>query len=163
MSTVAASTGNIRMSDLESSLEKAVSEVFSTMLNLQPIIVPCTNSAVLPLGVSAIVGFGGKLSGFLALHMSPADACFLASGMLGMGFSELDEIVSDAMGEIVNMLAGGLKKYASQTEELFKISIPSVISGNDYSTHAPKDSEQRVLQIQAGHCSIAVQLVVEHV
>jgi hypothetical protein len=67
------------------------------------------------------------------------------------------------MGEIVNMLAGGLKKFASQREELFKISIPSVISGNDYSTHSPKDSEQRVLQVQAGPCSIAVQLVVEQV
>ncbi len=162
MSTVAANMGNVTMPELESSLEKAVAEVFSTMLNLQPIIVPCTDN-VLPLGVSAIVGFGGKVSGFLALHMSPEDSCFLASGLLGMSFSELDEIVSDAMGEIVNMLAGGLKKFASQKEELFKISIPSVISGNDYSTHAPKDSEQRVLQVQAGHCSLAVQLVVEQV
>ncbi len=160
MGTVAFAVETITITELENSLEKAVKDVFSTMLNIQPVICPF-DAGALPLGIASIVGFGGKVSGFIALHMTPNDACVLAAGMLGMSFNELDEIVSDAMGEIVNMIAGGLKKNASCSGELFKISIPSVISGNDYSTHTPKCSVQRVLRIQAASCLAAVQLVVE--
>jgi len=160
MSSAALATGTVAIQDLESCLEKAVTEVISTMLNYQPVIVPCDESALIP-GVSAIVGLGGKVSGIIAIHMTAENACTLASGLLGMSFEEVDEIVADAMGEIVNMLAGGLKKHACQSEELFKISIPSVIRGNNYSTHGPKDSEQRLIGVHAGPCSLVLQLVVE--
>jgi chemotaxis protein CheX len=160
MSSVALATGGVTIRDLENSLHKAVTEVTSTMLNYQSVIVPCDESVLVP-GVSAIVGFGGKVSGALTLHISPEGACTLASGLLGMEFREVDEIVADAMGEIVNMLAGGLKKYACQTEEIFKISIPSVIRGNDYCTHVPKDFERRMLGVQAGPCSFVLQLVID--
>jgi chemotaxis protein CheX len=143
-------------------LDRAVNDVFLTMLNIQP--VPLLPEDSNPgMGVSAIIGFGGKVSGFLALHMTPQDACTLAAGMLGMDFSELDEVVSDAIGEIANMLAGSIKKYASQHEELFKISLPTVISGDSYSTHVPKCSEQRTLRVQAGSCLLGIQLVVEQI
>jgi len=160
MGSVSVAGAPVTMLDLESCLGKAVAEVLATMLNYQAIVVPRSDNRITP-GLSAIVGFGGKISGFIALHLTLEGACTLASGLLGMGFDEVDDIVSDAMGEVVNMLAGGLKKYACQSEELFKISIPSVIRGNDYSTHAPKDSEQRILSVQAGPCSLTVQLVVE--
>ena len=160
MSIVANAGEAIKMQDLEKSLEKAVAEVVSTMLNQQPIIVHLDNGITIQ-GVSAIVGFGGKVSGLIAMHLSPENACTLASGLLGMSFEEVDEIVSDAMGEIVNMLAGAMKKHACQSEELFKISIPSVVYGNHYSTHAPKDSERRLIGVQAGPCSLAIQLVIE--
>ena len=160
MNSVALATGAVTMEDLDASLQKATHEVVSTMLNYQPVIVPCDMSVLVP-GVSAIVGFGGKVSGALALHIGPESACTLASCLLGMSFGEVDEIVADAMGEIVNMLAGGLKKYACQTEELFKISIPSIIFGHDYSTHMLKDFEKRTLAVQAGPCSFVLQLVID--
>jgi chemotaxis protein CheX len=159
MATVVLASGTVTMQDLENGLKKAVSEVVSTMFNYQPIIYPCHDIGCL--GLSAFVGFGGRLSGVLALHISPANACVLASGLLGMSFEEADEVVFDAMGEVVNMLAGGLKKNVCQNEELFKISIPSVVSGNDYSTHVPKNSKQLLFGVEAGPCSLTVQLVVE--
>jgi chemotaxis protein CheX len=158
--TSGTAAGSINAYDLENGLAKAVTDVISTMLNCPPLVVSSDSSIIVP-GLSAIVGFGGKISGFIALHITPENACALATGLLGMVCTEVDEIVSDAMGEVVNMLAGGLKKHASRNEELFKISIPSVIRGNDYSTHALQNSEQRVLGVQADACSLAVQLVVE--
>jgi chemotaxis protein CheX len=159
MAAVAFANGTVTMQDLENGLKEAVTEVILTMFNYQPIIYPCRD--VDYPGLSAFVGFGGRLSGVLALHINPENACVLASGLLGMSFEEADDVVFDAMGEVVNMLAGGLKKNVCHTEELFKISIPSVVSGKDYSTHVHKNSEQLVLGVQAGPCSLTVQLVVE--
>jgi CheY-specific phosphatase CheX len=146
--------------DLRKGLEIAVTEVFSTMFNFQPVLVLCNDSIVNP-GVSAIIGFGGKVSGLIMLHINPKDACVLASRLLGMSFDDVDEIVMDAMGETVNMFAGGLKKYISKSEEMFKISIPSVICGNDYLTYVPKYSQKHVLAVQAEPCSLRVQMIIE--
>lgn len=84
----------------------------------------------------------------------------MAESLLGMSFDHVDEIVADAMGETVNMLAGGLKKFASHSEDIFKISVPSIVYGTDYSTHAPKNSERVNLGVRAGGCYFMVQLVV---
>lgn len=149
----------VSMQELEAGLERALNEITTTMLSCDSVIIPPSQVDVFPPGLSAVVGFGGKISGFIAIHLSPHSACTLASSLLGMSFEEMDEMVADAMGEIVNMLAGGLKKSISQDEDMFKISIPSIVYGVDYSTHTPKNAEQVSLGVRAGDCSFSVQLV----
>ncbi|MDD1749399.1 MAG: chemotaxis protein CheX [Methanothrix sp.] len=159
MSIAVMSQKGITIHDLEIGLEKALKEITTTMFNCTSQITPPDNVDVVAPGISAIVGFGGKISGFIAMHLSPKDACTLAEGLLGMKFEAVDEIVADAMGEMVNMLAGGLKKFTCQSEDLFKISVPSIVHGTDYSTHAPKNSERLAIGVHAGDCSFTVQLV----
>jgi chemotaxis protein CheX len=149
----------ITLQHLELGLERALKEIATTMLNCDSQILPSEEVSVQVPGISAIIGFGGKISGFIAMHLSPESACMLAESLLGMSFDHLDEIVADAMGELVNMLAGGLKKFTSGSEDLFKISIPSIIYGTDYSTHAPKNSERVIVGVKAGACVFTVQLV----
>jgi chemotaxis protein CheX len=145
--------------DLEMGLEKALNEITTTMFGCGSKVMPRDQAAAIPPGLSAIVGFGGKLSGFVAIHLSPQNACVLAGQLLGMGFEAVDEIVADAMGEMVNMIAGGLKKHAGRDEDLFRISIPSIVYGTDYATHAPKDAARLLLGVETGNCSFALQLV----
>jgi chemotaxis protein CheX len=149
----------VSMQELETGLERALKEITTTMLNCESEIIPLSDVEAYPPGLSAVVGFGGKISGFVAIHLSPHSACTLASNLVGMEFQEMDEMVADAMGEIVNMLAGGLKKSVSKDEDLFKISVPSIVYGDEYSTHTPKSAEKVCLGIQAGICSFSVQLV----
>jgi len=160
MSVVGVTDGTVPVKDLEVSLGHALEEVVTTMLNQQPIVVRAENLHFSP-DLSAIVGFGGKISGFLAVHTTSEGACMVASALLGMSFEIVDETVSDAMGELVNVLAGSVKKHASGDQELFKISVPSIICGTQYSTHAPKHAQQLILGIKAGPCSFLVQLVIE--
>jgi chemotaxis protein CheX len=152
----------ITLHELEGSLERAIKEITTTMFNCESELISPDKVEIVPPGLSAIVGFGGRISGFIAIHLSPRSACTLAANMLGMTFDEMDDIVADAMGEMVNMLAGGVKKFASQDEDLFKISVPSIVYGNDYSTHAPKNSERLLLGIQTEFCTFSVQLVFAH-
>ncbi len=159
MSSEVVSGQRISKEELEASLKRALREIITTMFNCDVKILPVEEVDIIPPGLSAIVGFGGKISGYVAIHLSPHSACVLASNLLGMKFDEMDEIVADAMGEMVNMLAGSLKKYASRNEDLFKISIPSIVYGRDYSTHAPKNAERLAVGVQAGGCSFEAQLV----
>lgn len=145
------------LSDLQKNLKYALNDVFGTMLGRSPEIF---DEAELVTGLSAIVGFGGNISGFLALHSKPENACEMAGVMLGMRFSAVDDIVCDAMGEVVNMLAGGLKKYSSSNGELFKVSIPSIVWGSSYSTCAPRNSEQVLIGVKSFDSLFTVQLVV---
>ena len=150
---------DVDIQEMEICLEKAIREITTTMFDSNSEIIPFDSVASIPPGLSAIVGFGGKISGNISIHLSPESACALASNMLGMEFSEIDEIVADAMGEMVNMLAGGVKKYACRYEDLFKISVPSIVYGKDYSTRAPKVSERVLMGIKTGDCTYSIQLI----
>jgi chemotaxis protein CheX len=159
MNAQAAAERVIGIQGLELCLEKAINEIATTMLNCSSEIIPYESVEIVPPGLSAIVGFGGKISGFIAINLSPSSACTLAANMLGMEIREMDDIVADAMGEIVNMLAGGMKKNACEYEDLFKISIPTIVYGSDYSTHAPKNSQRLFMGIKTDFCAFSVQLV----
>ena len=143
--------------DLKKNLKYSLADVFGTMLGRSP---EFCEDIQLVTGLSAIVGFGGNMSGFLALHSKPENACDIAGGMLGMHFPAVDDLVCDAMGEVVNMLAGSLKKYSSTYGELFKISIPTIVWGSSYSTHSPKNSEQILVGVKSGASIFTVQLVI---
>jgi chemotaxis protein CheX len=158
MSAAVVNLNSVTIQELESSLEKALKEISETMLQCECRIVPYDCIEVIPPGLSAIVGFGGKISGFIATHMSPKSACLLAECLLGMSFDDVDDIVADAIGEIVNMLAGGVKKHMSENEDLFKISVPSIVYGTDYATHAPRNAEKVSIGVQTGTCSFSVQI-----
>ena len=152
----------IDIHEMEDCLEKAIKEITTTMFDCNSDIIPFECVDLIPPGLSAIVGFGGKISGNISIHLSPDSACTLASNMLGMEIKEMDDIVADAMGEMVNMLAGGMKKYACRHEDLFKISVPSIIYGSDYSTHSPKDSERLLMGIKTGSSTYSIQLIFIH-
>ena len=145
--------------EMEDCLEKAIREITTTMFDCDSEIIPFESVDLIPPGLSAIVGFGGKISGNISMHLSPENACALASNMLGMEINEMDDIVADAMGEMVNMLAGGMKKYACRHEDLFRISVPSIVYGSDYSTHSPKDSERLLMGIKTGSSTYSLQLI----
>jgi chemotaxis protein CheX len=160
MAATSPTTPSLNLHDFRRALEWSLADVFATMFNQQVEVVPHEDVAEVS-GLSAIIGFGGKFSGFLALHLSAETACKIAEGLLGMPFDKVDDTVCDAVGEVANMLAGGLKKNVSRTEELFKLSIPSIIDGNEYSTRAPSDAERLMLGVSAGNSRFKARLVVE--
>jgi chemotaxis protein CheX len=160
MQTAASTQATITIHDFRRGLEWSLQDVFATMFNQKAEVTVADDRADVS-GISAIVGFGGKVSGFLALHMSAESACSIAQGLLGMEFAFVDDTVCDAIGELVNMLAGGLKKNLSRSEELFKLSIPSIINGNEYRTHAPSEAVKMTLGVDTGSSAFKARLVVE--
>ena len=59
--------------------------------------------------MTAVVGFGGLLSGACVFRSGGSAAMKIAAHMTGMEFEEIDDTVKDGIGEICNMLAGAWK------------------------------------------------------
>ncbi len=154
-------TGSVGSAEeMKLALALALEEIFSVMFNVKAHIISHQDIADVP-RLSSVVGFTGRLSGLLCLHFSSDMACNVAAGLLGMQVTHVDETVRDAIGELSNMLAGGLKKGLSKTDNMFKISIPSVVEGSEYSLYTPPDAQEVWLGISAGKCRFKVQLVLE--
>lgn len=115
-------------------LDRAVEEVFQLMLGVE-----CVRDwASAPLeaeAVTAVVGFGGVLSGACIFRSSARAAREMAGHMTGMTFEEVDDTVKDALGEICNMLAGAWKSKVPELASHCGLSVPAVITGRDYRLH----------------------------
>jgi chemotaxis protein CheX len=85
--------------------------------------------------VTAVVGFGGLLSGACVFRSGGGAACALAAHMTGMEFTEVDDTVKDAIGEICNMLAGSWKGKVPELAANCGLSVPAVITGRNYNLH----------------------------
>lgn len=115
-------------------LDASVEEVFQMMLgvNSQRFDGPMEVEAE---SVTAVVGFGGLLSGACVFKSGSSAAMKIAAHMTGMEFTEVDDTVKDGIGEICNMLAGAWKGKVPDLAANCGLSVPAVITGRDYNLH----------------------------
>jgi len=113
-------------------LDRSVEEVFHLMLTVDCRRDWAMPAAVEPETVTAVVGFGGVLSGACIFRTSASAACEMAGLMTGTKFEEVDDTVKDALGEICNMLAGAWKGKVPELASHCGLSVPAVITGRDY-------------------------------
>lgn len=117
-------------------LDASVDEVFGMMLGVQCERTTAASAApVTPESVTAVVGFGGLLSGACVFRCSGPAALDIAGKMTGMEFAEIDDTVKDGIGEICNMLAGAWKGKVPELAAHCGLSVPAVITGRDYNLH----------------------------
>ena len=121
----------------------ATKEVFSTMVMMDledqyPLADPVSKFHC---SVTSMVGLAGTYTGILSIHCPQSFALRITSNMLGMDIDEVGEDVNDALGEIANMLGGYVKQILSKGGLDINLSIPTVISGEDYSVNSMSDSD----------------------
>lgn len=90
--------------------------------------------SVLEPNLSSLIGLAGDLKGILAVHCPSAVALGITSAMLGMDVTELGEDAKDAIGEIANMVAGGLKVALAPTGKNIELAIPTTVVGQSIRT-----------------------------
>jgi|HubBroStandDraft_1064217.scaffolds.fasta_scaffold58390_3 chemotaxis protein CheX len=117
-------------------LDASVEEVFEMMVGLK-----CRRTtaseppAYHTASVTAVVGFGGLLSGACIFRLGSETAIKVAAHMTGIEFAEVDDTVKDAVGEVCNMLAGSWKGKVPELAANCGLSVPAVITGSDYNLH----------------------------
>ncbi|MCM8812361.1 MAG: chemotaxis protein CheX [Candidatus Omnitrophica bacterium] len=89
--------------------------------------------------ISAIIGMAGDANGWVAFCLQRQLAVKIAANMLGEEKQEIDADVRDAVGEIVNMIAGGAKGELTQRGFSFKIALPTVVIGDNHELSRVKD------------------------
>ncbi len=119
-------------------IETAAREVFELMLGCQ-LIVPATIENV-PLNTTSMVGLAGKLCGVLSIRCNSQAAALMASKMLGVELDRVGPEVSDAIGEVCNMIAGDFKSKIAGLADGCMLSPPTVITGDDYTLYSLADA-----------------------
>lgn len=86
-----------------------------------------------PGAVTSVIGVHGKVSGFITLNCVEEVALTLVSGFLQEECEKFDGQVIDGIGEITNLISGGIKKRLARTPWGFEaVTVPSVIIGRHY-------------------------------
>lgn len=120
-------------------LELSVREVFEIMLGSK-LTVPDGDASTVPSEFTAMVGLAGQLCGILTVRCSAHSAALMASMMLGIDPKQAGDQVFDAVGEVCNMVAGNFKNKLTGIGDHCMLSVPTVITGADFSFHSLADA-----------------------
>lgn len=121
-------------------MECAAVEVFELMAGVRLELNPTSKEE--PRGEqTAMVGMAGALCGMTTLRCSQVSAGKLASLMLGGDAASNPSTARDALGELCNMIAGNFKSKISNLADHCMLSVPTVITGEDYSLDTAEPTE----------------------
>ncbi|MCL2294343.1 MAG: chemotaxis protein CheX [Spirochaetes bacterium] len=78
--------------------------------------------------ISGIIGLSGEATGAVAISMKDTTAFKVTKTLTGKEHKHIDSDVTDAVGEIINIIAGNVKKEFEE-ELRIKISLPTIVKG----------------------------------
>ena len=146
--------------DLEQFTIDATQEVFETMIMLE-----ATPQPALPVlvsnftdSVSGMVGFAGSCTGMVAIHAAEDVAVAITERFLGLEVDSYSDDVTDAFGELANMLAGSIKMEMDESGSAITLSVPSYVYGADYHVECVADSDWVVIPFESDDGEFLVEL-----
>lgn len=116
-------------------LVRHLAEVFSTMLSLPAVPLGEVAPGDAKERVTGSVSFVGEtVTGSVYLHVPTTFAGHMTAAMLGLPVAETpgDAEVNDVVGEVTNMLAGGLKSWLCDAGAACALSTPAIIRGTSF-------------------------------
>jgi chemotaxis protein CheX len=137
--------------EISDKIIESVVEIFTGMVMMEISVAgePVTNLGRLQQSITGMVGLAGTHKGVLAVHFPNQVAMDVTGSFLGMEVDEINADVQDAVGEIANMLGGNLKTILSDRGKDIQLSLPSTISGDEYSFSSQAEVDQIILPFKA--------------
>ncbi|MEW5774842.1 MAG: chemotaxis protein CheX [Thermodesulfobacteriota bacterium] len=113
---------------------EAVMSVLGTMANVAATPgKPFVNAARTAIGdVTGLIGITGHSAGTMSLTLSKGAILLIVNNMLHESYTDLNDDIADAVGELTNMIAGQARMHLSQQGLNFTASTPSVIMGKGH-------------------------------
>ena len=88
--------------------------------------------------ISGIIGLSGEVTGAVAISLKDITAFKVTAILTGGEHTRIDADVTDAVGEIINIIAGNVKK-SFEEEFRIKISLPTIVKGKAHSIVWPSE------------------------
>jgi len=151
-----APAANGRHEDWAPLMEVAAREVFELMLGCKLTMSEMPMDA--DLDITSMVGLAGKLCGVLSVRCDGKSAALMTSRMLGIEVARVGAEMSDAVGEIANMVAGNFKNKIPGLGDGCMLSPPTVITGSDYAMRSLADSPAVELNLLFDSMPIVITL-----
>ena len=95
--------------------------------------------------ISGIIGLTGEARGAVVISMKKELAIRLTTILTGTEHKDFDDDVVDAVGEIINIIAGNVKQELEDSFRLI-ISLPTIVRGKEHSINWP-NNQARVICI----------------
>ncbi len=95
--------------------------------------------------VSGVIGLTGEAKGAVVLSMNQNLARRLTALLTGSDHADFDDDVIDAIGEIINIIAGNVKRDLEESFRLY-ISLPTIVSGANHQIRWPNE-QSRIIRI----------------
>jgi chemotaxis protein CheX len=108
-----------------------------------------------------MVGMADVLCGITTIHCSSDTAIRLASKMAGDEAAKDPNIVSDAMGELCNMVAGNFKAKITSLADHCMLSVRTVITGENYALQSAEPSESLQVALLFESSPIQISLIAQ--
>lgn len=106
--------------------------------------------------ISATIGLSGKAQGVIAMAFDMPTALKTVEGMIGVKVSERSADLTDAIGEIVNIVAGYAKKDLTQFN--LEISLPNVIKGEKHFITTPSKTSCLIVPFTSKYGNFAMEV-----
>ncbi len=140
---------------------RSIRNVFSTMLQLEvgvdaPLIKADSKASF---DVTGIIGLSGDVVGSVVLSLPGATAEGVVARFTGMEITADSDDFADAIGELVNMVAGGAKAMFADRD--VSISCPSVVLGDNHRIASPKDVPCVVIPCRTECGELAIEVMID--
>jgi chemotaxis protein CheX len=112
--------------------------------------------------VSAVIGLTGEARGAVVISMKKELSLKLTGVLTGKTHTEVDDEVVDAIGEIVNIIAGNAKRGLEESFRLV-ISLPTIVRGKGHTISWPNDQARiicipfRIFETETFVLSVAIE------
>jgi chemotaxis protein CheX len=83
--------------------------------------------------VTGVLGLTGIANGTISVSFEEHCILTIVSNMFGETMERLNDDISDAVGELTNMISGQARRELEQMGKVFKAAIPSVVTGKNHS------------------------------
>lgn len=90
--------------------------------------------------ISAMLGFAGEAQGMLTIHCPEQIAFAITSALLGIEVNEVNDDVKDTIGEMANMVLGGIKDGFTEQGVEINLAIPTILAGCSYRVSGMDDA-----------------------
>ncbi|WP_321533198.1 chemotaxis protein CheX [uncultured Desulfuromonas sp.] len=146
--------------DLQKQIIDSTQAVFDTMLMM-----PLTPGMSLSekvyefkRSISGMLGFAGEVQGMLTIHC-PQDVAFaITSALLGIDVDEVDADVKDTVGEMANMILGGIKDGFTEHGVEISLAVPTVLAGRSYRVSGMDDASWTTVPFYLDEGELLVEL-----
>lgn len=140
---------------------RSIKNVFTTMLQLDVDVqdpnIKSDNTA--SFDVTGIIGLSGDVVGSVVLSLPTNTAEGVVGRFTGTELTSDSDDFADAIGELVNMVAGGAK--AMFTDRDVSISCPSVVLGDNHRIASPKHVPCIVIPCSTDCGAMAIEIMID--
>jgi chemotaxis protein CheX len=112
--------------------------------------------------ISAVIGLTGEARGAVVISMKKSLALKLTGVLTGSTHTDIDDEVVDAIGEIINIIAGNAKRGLEESFRLV-ISLPTIIRGTNHTIMWPSEQARiicipfKIFETEMFYLSIAIE------